>query len=174
MARLAQRPHSTKRSIRAARHFPSLHEDLSPTAWMFTQDVPLAIMPFRARDADTYYAKIEGAPPEVERAIAMLKSLTQSERANIKELVGDAVTEIATSVAWYGRVPYIVNCDDSNSSVRLTSFTPRRLFVTPWGCLQAVPRADRESWKEALNFISRRDLWIVEVPKTYAPGQHPR
>ncbi|MEH2564968.1 hypothetical protein [Bradyrhizobium sp. AZCC 2289] len=169
MIRLAQRPKSIKRStLRVARHFPSLREDLGPGASMFMRDIPLSIMPIRARDAGTYNARIIGTNHEVERATALLQSLTRYARTNLKELVGDAITEIATNVAWYGRAPYeISNRDD----VRLTSFTPRRLFVTPWLCVQAVPRTDRESWKEAFILIPRRDLWVVEVPKALG-GYH--
>jgi hypothetical protein len=78
MTKLAKKPHSTKRSMqRVARHFSSLREELGPSVSMFTQDVPLAIMPLRARDAETYYAKIVGGHHDVERAIVLLRSLTR-------------------------------------------------------------------------------------------------
>ena len=75
--------------LRAASHFPSLSggiSDISPSVSMFAQDIPLAIMPIRARDADTYYAKIVGDPQNVERAIDLLRSLARYDRANVKEL----------------------------------------------------------------------------------------
>src|ERR1700694_1813562 len=151
MIRLAQRPKSSKRStLRAARHFPGLREDLGPDAYMFTRDIPLAIMPIRAREASTYYAKIVGTDQEVKQATVLLQSLTRHARTNIKELVGDAITEIATNVAWYGRAPYEISKIDD---IRLTSFTPRRLFVMPWFCVQAVPRSDGESWKKVFTLI---------------------
>jgi hypothetical protein len=157
--------------LRAASHFPSLSggiNDISPSVSMFTQDIPLAIMPIGARDADTYYAKIVGDPQNVERAIDLLQSLARYDRANVKELIADAITEIATNLAWYGRAPYEIASSEGDDplEVRITSFTPRRLFVAPWFCLQVVPRAEWDRLKKTFIVIPRRDVWIVEMPRS--------
>jgi hypothetical protein len=157
--------------LRAESHFPSLSggiNDKSPSVSMFTQDVPLAIMPIRARDAETYYAKIVGDSQNVERAIELLQSSARYDRGNVKELIADAITEIATSLAWYGRAPYEIasNEGDDPQEIRIASFTPRRLFVTPWFCLQVVPRAEWDRLKKTFIVIPRRYVWIVEMPRS--------
>jgi hypothetical protein len=157
--------------LRAVSHFPSLREgikDISPSVSMFTQDIPLAIMPINARDTETYYAKIVGSPRDVERADDVLRSLTRYDRTSVKELIADTITEFARTLAWYGRSPYEISGDEGENSqdVHVTSFTPRRLFVTPWFCLQVVPRAERDRLNKTFVFIPRRNVWIVEMPRS--------
>jgi hypothetical protein len=161
---------SNRAITQAVSHFPSLGksiDDINPNVSMFTQDISLAIMPIDARAADTYYAKIVGEPQDVERASELLRSLTQYDRTNLKELIADAITEVARSLAWYGRSPYeISRYEEDSEDVRIASFTPRRLFVTPWFCLQVVPRAERDRLKKTFIVIPRRDVWIIEMPRS--------
>lgn len=172
MIRMSRGSRSKRRpTLKAASHFPSLGDgakDMSPSVWMFMQDIPLAIMPINARRADAYQAEIVGDPRDVERTVDLLQSVTRYDRASEKELIADAVTEIARHLAWYGRAPYEVAISESDDlqDVQLFSFTPRRLLSTPWFCLQVVPRAERSQLKKALIFIARRDVWIVEMPKS--------
>ncbi|WP_456815882.1 hypothetical protein [Bradyrhizobium sp. USDA 4508] len=135
---------------------------------MFTQDIPLAIMPIDARRADTYDGKIAGDAHNVARAIELLQSLTRYDRSNVKELIADAVTEIARNLAWHGRAPYEISYGEGDSSqdTEIASFTPRRLFVTPWFCLQVVPRTERSRLKKTFIVIPRRDVWIVDMPRS--------
>lgn len=170
--RLSPRSRAQRRSaLRAVSHFPSLREsaiDMNPSVSMFIQDIPLSIMPINAREAGTYDAKITGDPHDVAQAVDLLQFFVRYNRTNVKELIADAITEIARSLAWYGRASYEISKyeGDDSPGVELTSFTPRRLFVTPWFCVQAVPRAERDRLKKTFVVIPRRDVWIVEMPRS--------
>ncbi|WP_456679307.1 MULTISPECIES: hypothetical protein [unclassified Bradyrhizobium] len=134
---------------------------------MFIQDIPLSIMPINSREG-TYDAKITGDPRDVAQAVDLLQMFVRYDRTNVKQLIADAVTEIARSLAWYGRAPYEISKfeGDESPGVELTSFTPRRLLVTPWFCVQVVPRVERDRLKKAFVAIPRRDVWIVDMPRS--------
>jgi hypothetical protein len=173
--------------LRAVRHFESLQERRdplisSPLVSMFTQDVPLAVMPYRSSGKDGYDSKIVGAESEVRRALELLNSVERYNSHNAKEAVANAIREIAQALAWYGLAPYEIwtaiegeeegveededdiDEDESKSSIGLSWFTPKRLFRFSYFCIQLVPRADQEKWGRSLVILPKRILWLISMP----------
>jgi hypothetical protein len=186
-ARRSARPH-----LRAARHFLSLQNrsdplTSNPLVSMFTQDVPLAVMPFSFQETE-YDATIVGENSEVRRAVRLLQSVERHSSYKEKELVTGTIREIAQALAWYGLAPYEIWTneegrtgdspkpefsevedledidDDIDGDVGLSWFTPKRLFCFPRFCVQLVPMGDRKRLQKSLIILPRRIVWLLTMP----------
>ena len=156
---------------RAATHFPSLrsYDDRDPTAFMFVEDVQLAVMPMRHRSSEGSEFKVEisGESKETASAIALLESLARHDRYNLQELASDAVEEVVRRLAWHGRAVHEIVRDSNDESVYLLhDFTPQRLFQAYRHFVQVVPKDDRELWQRAFTVLPKKYVWVVSVPKS--------
>jgi hypothetical protein len=131
---------------------------------MFIQDVSAGLMPYRSSENDKYDAKISGPPQAVEQALIILASLERYDRRDEKEVVADAVREIALSLSWYGLAPYEI-AQNEDGAFQLSGFTAKRLFRLPFFILQWVPKADRNIWPRRFVVLPRRIVWLIEMPK---------
>jgi hypothetical protein len=166
--------HFSRPRLRAVTHFESLQRRLdplvsSPLVSMFTQDVPLAVMPYRSSGKGAYDSKIVGSDSEVRRAIDLLESVERHRSHGVKEVVASAIREIAQALAWYGLAPYeiwngVKEGGDEEGGIGLSWFTPNRLFCFPKFCIQFVPRADQEKWGRSVVILPERILWLVSMP----------
>jgi hypothetical protein len=171
--------HLPRSRLRAVPHFESLSRSLNslisnPLVSMFTQDVPLAVMPYRSSGENGYDAKIVGKDSEIRRTAALLQSVERYNSHGTKELVAAAIREIAQALAWYGLAPYeIWNGErkgeereegETEEVIGLSLFTPKRLFRFPKFCVQLVPRADQKKLGRSIVVLPRRILWLVSIP----------
>jgi hypothetical protein len=111
--------------LRAVPYFESLSGRVdalvsNPLVHMFTQDIPLAIVPFREEE---YEAKIVGPEEHVRRATKLLESIERHGSRGIREIVGSAVRAIAQNMTWYGSACYEIWTLEGTTG--LSSFTPQ-------------------------------------------------
>ena len=153
--------------LRAASHFPSLshREDIESNWHMFSEDVRTGIAPYRARPS--FRCVFEGKEEDVLAAKSILGLLSRYS-ANEKEedIVCDALREICGLLVWNGGVANyeIMREIGTLKPVRLSSFTNKRLAVTPWGYFQIVPRKDYEALNKKIIFIPKHFVWRIKIP----------
>ena len=82
-----------------------------------------------------------------------------------------AIREVARALAWYGLAPYEIwngvkedDEEEDGNGIRLSRFTPKRLFRFPKFCVQLVPRADQEKLGKSIVILPERILWLVSMP----------
>jgi hypothetical protein len=150
--------------LRAVRYFRSLSGRLDPLVSnaqvsMFTQDIPLAVVPYRTAE---YEAKIVGPEAEVRRAVALFQTIGRESGRKTSDLVGGVIRELAQNLAWYGSVAYEIWKDEN--TVGLSLFTPQRLFQLPKYFIQIVPKADREECGRRIVLLPREIVWKISIP----------
>jgi hypothetical protein len=138
---------------------------------MFTQDIPLGVMPYRSSRNAELKIGIDGTATNVSDALSVLESLSRdSGYGDTQETISDAIREVAQELAWHGMVPYeIWRSDDEHSEIKfaLSPFTARRLVRMPKHYLQIVPRADRRHWGRSIIVLPRDSIWLVSMPKEF-------
>jgi hypothetical protein len=134
---------------------------------MFTQDVPLAVMPIGGKTdkQKNFNVALDGESGACERAQQLIGDIARYDRHDLAGIVCDAVEETARHLAWEGCAVYEVIRDDSDSS-HIHGFTSRRLIRLPGGFLQVIPRGDWELWKKKWNFIPASKVWYFEMPSS--------
>ena len=152
--------------LKAVRTFPSLRQNIAPTASMFIDDISAGIMPWRFGKADTYNVEIIGDDENKQQVIALLQSLARYDRRDLNELTSNAFEEVARNLAWFGRAPYEITHAEDDQSVYLVSwFTPRRLFNLGRVYVQLVPKKDRDYFRKSIVFLRQRDVWMISMPR---------
>ena len=156
---------------RVARHFGSLNReiDANPSAYMFVQDVHVAVMPIGGRFSQERDFSVEIQGSSEHQAVSILQSLTDGDlfsEPNLKELLCDVVNEIALYLASGGRSVYEIIRDKENQEAwRLYSFTNKRLFRVFGKCIQIIPKSDRQLWEKSYVIIPNEDIWEIAMPK---------
>ena len=134
---------------------------------MFWQHITAGIMPFIGmRDTPpTFSAKIAGNENERSRATLLLSSVSEWSAHSNDELICEAVTGIAQSLAAQGRIAHEILPEVGGNSCCLSPFTRQRLFRIPGWYVQWVPRKDRR-WENtpAFVFLRSRDVWEISIP----------
>lgn len=148
---------------RLATHFSSLRSEPGLAGHMFTEDVPLAITPFRVRNSDDFRVEIIGDAEDHSKTIAVLQSIQEYEQHATSEIVSGAIQEIARRLAWQGRSIYEI-IRDNNGELRLQLATSERLVVLPWVAVQFVPRADWKYWHSKLLTAAPQNIWKISIP----------
>lgn len=149
------------------RHFPSLSGlDLNQNVYMFTQDVHLAVMPIGGRtEKHKYFSVIlDGENAESEKAKQLISSIGRDDSNDPKELLSDAVDEIAKRLAWEGVAVFEI-LRDEDGSIDLHGFTSKRLIRLPGYYLQVVPLPDWKLLKKRIVIVPASKIWYVEMPK---------
>ena len=167
-------------SPRFATHFPSLYDlhNINSTTRLFMQDVPLGVMPLggsmhRAGDFSVEIRPNSTLRHQISAILASINdddhyvsyvSSTKYSRENyyiLREMLSDAINNIATTIASYGRALYEIVWDEENSTYRLHQFTPMRLFRAFGKYIQLIPKADQELWTKSCVIAHRKDVWEV-------------
>lgn len=167
---MGNRCHRRLKASRVATHFPSLRENLgmSSNAFMFIEDVQLAVMPIGGRPhrASGFAVDIRGRCEHADHATVILNSLAEFDQHSDTALLSDVVAGIARQFAWYGRsVHEIVWNEKNGGTFRLHSFTSRRLFHTLGRYVQIIPKADQDLWGKSYVIVPEIDIWEVAMPK---------
>src|SRR3990170_7845343 len=108
-----------------ANYFPSLSDPhpLNLNVHMFIEDVSLQVMPIggRTEKHKGFEVILEGEKDECEHAAQLIGEIGTYDRYDLKEMVCDAINEIARHLAWEGCAVYeIIAADDAT---HLYSFT---------------------------------------------------
>ena len=149
-----------------ATHFPSLSSrSINPNVHMFIQDVQLAVMPIGGRTTKQkhFAVNLQGQSIDCERARYLIGEIGKYDRRDLAEMVCDAIHEIATHLAWEGCSAYEIVSGD-NGTVKLHSFTTKRLVRLPGFVLQVIPRGDWEIWEKKLVILPTKKVWYFEMP----------
>jgi len=157
------------RGMRAAPHFPSLQSrpEISPELHMFIEDVGLGVMPWPSGcdEEKRYEIQITGEEEYVAKAERILMSLARSDRANIEDLVSDAIGNVVHHVSWFGRALYEILLPANNKKqCMLKYFTDKRLLRMPLYYIQFIPRSDQELYGRRINFIPSEKVWEIRIP----------
>jgi hypothetical protein len=132
---------------------------------MFTQDVPLGVMPISVRRSSPYEAALVGDDLEREKALALLRSVPDYDSADLNELVATAVHDIAQSLAWHGRSFFEIVPSSEESQSELQEVVARPLFRLRWFYVQIVPKADRKYWGDTVIRVApARSIWQISMP----------
>lgn len=165
--------HGRIKKPRVVGHFPSLRKDfdINPNVSMFVEDVHIVVMPLSGRFSQgrDFSVEMQGSSEPFPQAIAILQSLTRGDSygsPDLKELLSDAVNEIARYLAWRGRVVYeIIRDKENNEAWQLYSFTEKRLFRVLRKYIQVIPKADQRLRNKARVVIPEEDIWDISMPK---------
>lgn len=151
----------------AATHFPSLSRgpDVNQNAYMFAEDVHLAVMPIggRTEKHKNFAVAVEGPTNACERARDVLGGIGRFDRHNLAGMACDAVEEIARQLAWEGQAVFEIIQDDGEVT-HVHGFTSKRLVRIPGWFLQIIPRGDRDLWKKKWVIIPAGRIWKLEMP----------
>ncbi len=159
-AKLKQRPDM-------ATHFPSLsrEENISSEAYMFIQDIQLAIMPIGGRSRQEKFSiKFQGKKAESDKAKKLIQQLGQFEKYDEPEIMCDAVDNIVKNLVWDGEVHYEIVKHKKNTY--LNRFTSRNLYKFFKWYIQIIPIKDRNIWKRKFSIINKKKVWKIEIPKS--------
>ncbi|WOJ95532.1 hypothetical protein R0137_09720 [Congregibacter brevis] len=150
-----------------ARHFPSLRENsgYSARTSMFIQDAALPVIPTAAFDDDECKVELSGSDQEKVKAASLLTKLSRDRHGSIQKVATGAINEVAANLAWRGRVFYEL-VDRGDAEIVPNRFTSERLLVTPFFCIQSIPKEDRRLWKKRLGFLWSHQFWRVAMPST--------
>ena len=113
-----------------ATDFPSLsrNRDVSQNVYMFTQDIPLAVMPIggKAENHEDFNVKLKGTQSEFEIAKQLIADIGKHDRRDLKENVCGAVEQVVQRLAWEGRAAYEILRDEDGIflSLRIYNETP--------------------------------------------------
>lgn len=154
---------------RIASHFPSLshRDDIDINVHMFTEDVYLAVMPIAGRTEKhpLFSVSFEGEKQDCERAIELCISLAEYERHDPTSVLCDAVSQVATHLAWRGRAVYeIVQDEEDPLKCHLYGFTTQRLYRAPGCYIQWIPAADYDFFKKRFIILPSKDVWEISIP----------
>lgn len=137
-------------------------------AHMFTEDVHIGIMGYRANNAGEGHREIrvEGEEEAVMAAEALCASLARPARHTISKTIELAIESIALHLAWYGKSVYEISRGGVNE-VFLQIVPPRHLIRVPRAFVQLVPRADRQ-WSKGQRYavLPISEAWVIRMPKT--------
>lgn len=152
---------------RVATNFPSLSRglDINPNLHMFAQDVHLAVMPVggRSEKHKNYSVIFEGGSEEREKAKQLLGTIARYDEIDEKEIVSDAIQEIALHLAWEGCAVFEIIHEESGE-IYLQAFTSKRLFRFPGCFVQIIPFKDQELWKRRMTIVPAKAIWYLEMP----------
>jgi len=132
---------------------------------MFTQDVPLGVMPIGGRTDkhNNFAVSLVGSDEDREKALQLIGEIGRYDRHGITESVCDAIDEIVRHLAWEGFAVYEL-IQSENGSQHIWGFTSKRLWKLPGFFLQFVPRGDWELLKKKVVFIPASRVWYLEMP----------
>ena len=150
-----------------ATHFPSLSRalDINQNVYMFTQDVPLGVMPIggRTQEDKHFSVTLEGDNSACERALRLLVEIGRHDRRDPKKIVCAAVHEIAQNLSWSGCAVFEIVKDDAGDP-HMFAFTSNRLFRIASYFLQIIPRGDWDFWKKKFVLVPANRIWCVVIP----------
>lgn len=163
---------------RAISFFPSLSDPYESHFYdhMFTQDIHMGIMPIggRSERRKEYNVTFLGIDKNIDLATNLCLSLSGHEfRYNSpKEIVADAVGNLASDLSWRGISYYeIINNLDDPACPFLHRFTHKNLFSLPGWYLQVIPKKDYPSIKKHLGWIKKTFVWSIKMPSALG-GYH--
>lgn len=156
-----QRRH-IKPSERKALSFRGKSHDIAPGLWMFTEDLGLGLVPFRARRKDGFEVNWKGDSGQVEKALQIIRSIARETYQGDDESVLDAIRNITQEIAWAGRGCFeIIRHENEISALR---FSPEHMFVAGSYIVQLVPRRLWAEIGKRINVLRRNDIWMISVP----------
>lgn len=160
------------RSIRRARptvatHFPSLSRgpNVNPNIHMFTEDVPLAVMPIgcRSEKHKDFAVSLVGGNEDRERATQLIGEIGRYDKHDVAGMVCDAIEEIARHLAWEGCAVFeLIHGDDALQHI--CGFTSKGLLRLPGFFLQIIPRGDWNLWKKKAVVVPSSRIWYLGMP----------
>lgn len=156
-----------KQRLTMATHFPSLSQadDISSEAYMFIQDIQLAIMPIGGRSKQKKFSiKFKGKSPESDKAKKLIRQLAQFESYDDTEMLCDVVDNIVKNLVWDGQAYYEILKHKNNTY--LNRFTPKNLRKFFKWYIQIIPFTDRNTWKRKFSIINKKKVWKLEIPKS--------
>ncbi len=145
-----------------ARSFPSLSRrfDMSFNVNMFTQDIPLTIM--RLGKQSGFTVELQGEKSERDKAKEIISQLCRYQKHSTKDVVCDAVDNIARHLAWEGQDVYEIKKESEEIYIR--NFTSQNLFkILSWH-IQIIPRSDWNFWKRKISVVKKEKIWKVRMP----------
>ena len=163
--------HRPIKSPRVITHFRS-HEgphEINANVHMFFQDVHLAVMPIggRTEKHQDFAVRIEGNDTDCEKALDICESLAQYDRYDVTKVICDAVSNIASNLAWEGLSVYEIIYDNNNQGkFYLHNFTTKRLLKIPRYYIQFIPKKDAEYFKKRFVILPSKDIWEIKMPSS--------
>ena len=150
-----------------ATHFPSLSRgpDINQNVHMFTQDVPLAVMPIggRTEKHKEFSVTLEGSQGEREKAEQFIGEIARYDRHDLSGMVCDAVEEVVRNLALEGCAVFEIIRDDDGAQ-HIWRFTSKRFWRLPKYFLQIIPRGDWDIWKKKYVVVPAGRIWYLEMP----------
>lgn len=169
---------------RFATSFPSLSRSFEPGLDHFTlaRDIPLGVMPLGGRSHrwKEFSVKVIADQDHLEHVLRLLVSLKTSHDYNslsriddlnwyvnyvAHELVSDVIKNIATNLAWFGRIIHEIVWDHTNNYHKLVRIPNNRLLSGFGMYLQVIPKLDRETWNKTLVLVPKQHVWDITIPK---------
>lgn len=125
-------------------HFPSRYDDrdLEGHAFLLARDIPMGLGPRPRRGESEFGVVLNGAEPE-EDWILQLLDIGPHRVRTVAEAVAEFVETVGHYLGHYGEIVFEVKVD-SGHPMKLMALPPGRVYRTPFGFLQMIPRADRE------------------------------
>lgn len=133
---------------------------------MFTEDLSLAIMPIGGRSINNqnFEAHIQGDLKSIYSVREMLKSISSRRHYHRdQDLICSAVTEIVKHMALDGFENYEILTD--GDLYKLHPFTKKHTYFFFGLIFQAIPKADRETFKRSYSIGLNRHIWNISMPE---------
>lgn len=160
-----------------AGYFPSrsYRHDVGVNAHMFVEDVVLGILPLYLRDTNPsqFKAVLRGEPSDIETAQRILRSLSDGNYSDLRELIISAVPRIAYPLVEEGNCFFeIVNV---GKDIELASIPNDGLFRIPGYFVQVIPREDRALYGKRYLTAKSDKVWHISMPTDLGgPAKHKR
>ena len=156
-------------------HFPSMEGDMS---WIKNSDlrtlcedivnhvIPVGIRSRSRQKYKEFSINLKGDQDGQQKSKQLIGQLTEFEKdeGDVENIVCDAVTGIAGSLAWQGRAVFEIVFDKENSTPYVFEVPSKGIWRIPGGFLQVIPHRDWETCNKKFVFVPSNRMWLLDIP----------
>lgn len=156
-------------------HIPSQERDINwyrnSDLCMFCEDIVNHVIPvgIRSRSRQEYNEfsiSLQGDQDGRQKSKQLIGQLTEFEtgEVDVENLICDAVTRIAGSLAWQGRAVFEIVFDKENLTPYIFEAPSKGTWRIPGGILQVIPYSDWETCNKKYVFVPSNRIWLLKIP----------